>query len=79
MPAPRSIHLYVRQLPDGTELTFTGSDTELVDEQTGTVWNPVNGLALAGELQGEALRELPYISSFHRDWQVFYPHTDFFE
>ena len=74
-PETRSIHIFIRQLSDGTPLTFQGNATQLIDEQTGSVWNPEIGVAIEGELAGEGLRELPYISSFDWAWLDFYPHS----
>ena len=78
-PDNRNIHLFVRQLSDGTELIFTTDTVDvLVDEETGSRWNPERGLAVEGELRGEGLRELPYISSFDWAWLDFYPQSDFY-
>jgi hypothetical protein len=78
-PNTRSIHIFVRQLSDGTILTFTGTPDTLIDDQTGSTWNPVRGIATDGELKGQGIRELPYISSFDWAWLDFYPHSDFYE
>ncbi len=77
-PETRSIHLFVRQLSDGTILTFTGNADQLMDEQTGSLWDPRRGLAIDGELKGQSLRELPYVSSYHWAWLDFYPQSDFY-
>ncbi len=77
-PNTRSIHIFVRQLSDGTELSFTGNAERMVDDQTESVWDPVRGIAREGELAGQGLREIPYISSFDWAWLDFYPHSDFF-
>lgn len=77
-PQTRSIHVYLRQLGDGTLLTFTGNAEQLVDDQTGSIWTPERGLAIEGELSGQAMRELPYITSFDWAWHDFYPHTTFY-
>ncbi len=74
----RNISIFVRQLSDGTLLTFSQLDDQLVDDQTGSIWNPTRGVATAGELVGEGLREIPYISSFDWAWRDFYPQTDFY-
>ncbi|NDJ75999.1 MAG: DUF3179 domain-containing protein [Chloroflexi bacterium] len=78
-PETRSIHIFVRQLSDGTELTFSGDAEQLVDTETGSTWDPVRGLATGGELQGQGLREIPYISSFPDAWLDFYPLSDFYD
>ena len=77
-PETRSIHIFVRQLSDGTLLTFEGTADALVDDVTGSTWNPERGLATDGALKGQALREIPYISSFDWAWHDFYPQTDFY-
>jgi hypothetical protein len=77
-PETRSIHIFVRQLNDGKILDFRVAGENLVDNQTGSVWNPTRGLANDGELSGQALRELPWISSYDWAWLDFYPHSDFY-
>lgn len=77
-PDTRSIHFYIRQIPDGTLLTFSGDAVRLVDDLTGSIWNPEVGVAMEGELAGQGLRELPYVSSFDWAWLDFYPHSDFY-
>lgn len=78
-PETRSIHVFIRQLEDGTTLTFSGDAETLIDDQTGSRWDPRDGLSLEGPLAGQGLREIPYISSFKADWRVFYRHTDFYK
>ncbi len=77
-PDTRSVHIFVSQLSDGTRLTFTGDAEQLIDDQTGSRWNPMRGLAIEGELRGSGLREIPWISSFDWAWIDFYPHSDFY-
>jgi hypothetical protein len=78
-PETRASHVYLRTLNDGTVLTFTGGADTLVDDQTGSTWDPVYGLAIDGSLQGTSLRSVPYTSSFDWAWQDFYPHTTFYK
>ena len=78
-PETRAVHIYISQLSDGTPLTFTGDAEQLIDDQTGTIWNPSNGLAIEGELQGEGLREIPYTTSFLWAWFDFYPTSSVYE
>ncbi len=77
-PETRSIHIYVRQLSDGTLLIFSGDAERLVDEQTGSVWDPARGLAVEGALTGAGLREMPYVSAYDWAWLDFYPESDFY-
>lgn len=76
-PETRSIHIFVRQLSDGTLLTFEGDADTMVDSLTNSTWDAL-GLAIEGELRGQALREIPYVSSFDWAWLDFYPHSDFY-
>jgi hypothetical protein len=77
-PETRSIHIFIRQIADGTELVFSGDAEMLVDDVTGSIWDPERGLAIDGELRGQVIREIPYISSFDWAWHDFYPHSDFY-
>lgn len=72
-PETRNIHVFVRQLSDGTELTFTGDAETLRDDRTDSVWDATRGLATEGELLSESIREIPYVSSFIDSWFDFYP------
>ncbi len=78
-PDTRSIHIFVRQLSDGTVLTFTGDAERMIDDQTGSVWNPIRGVAIEGELAGQGLREIPYISSYDWAWLDFFPNSSFYQ
>ena len=64
--------LYARQL-DGVVLTFQNADGRLVDEQTGTTWDPTTGRGAAGRFAGRYLRALPAIVSYKRAWLNFHP------
>ncbi len=48
-------------------------DNEIVDVRTGSVWDPVRGLARSGSLQGEVLNALPGFTSFPGDFDTFWP------
>ena len=66
--------LYSREL-DGQTLTFTLNDaSEIVDEETGSVWN-VFGTALSGELAGTQLRQQLAFPHFWFAWAAFRPET----
>jgi len=77
-PETRSISIFVRQLSDGTLLTFSRAGDHLVDDQTGSVWDTTRGIAIEGELKGQGLREIPYVSSYDWAWLDFYPQSDFY-
>ena len=77
-PNTKSIHMYISRLSDGTLLSFVGDAETLTDLETGSMWDPVRGLAVEGELAGQALRQIPYISAFDWAWFDFYPHSDLY-
>jgi hypothetical protein len=77
-PETRNIRVFLRQAA-GQVLTFhLNEDGALVDDQTGSIWDPERGLAREGTLKGEALLHVPYISSFDWAWVDFHPHTEFY-
>ena len=78
-PQTHAVHIFVRQLPDGTLLDFTGGPDVLIDDLTGSTWDPARGLAIDGPLTGQGLRELPYISSFDWAWLDFHPESEFYQ
>ena len=58
---------------DDQIVTLTLDDGFIVDLETGSVWNPVTGVALSGPLQGEQLDVLPAFTSFPSDFFTFFP------
>jgi len=73
----RRVQTFLRRLREQT-LTFTRRGGRLVDERTGSTWDPVTGIALEGPLRGEVLRVVPHNSSFDWAWLDFYPHTEIY-
>ena len=67
--------LFNREVGDQV-LTFTFDDVNsvLVDNETNSQWN-VWGEAIAGELEGERLRQLPAAPHFWFAWAAFHPET----
>jgi hypothetical protein len=57
---------------DGRELSFELQDDDVVDTQTGSVWN-ANGRAVSGELEGSSLEPVPQIQHFWFSWTAFRP------
>lgn len=58
---------------EGRRLTFAPlSDTEFVDNETGTTWT-ILGKAVEGELEGAELVLLPHRNEFWFAWQAFFP------
>lgn len=69
---------FARRIDDQV-LTLAFEDGELLDRETGTVWDPVRGRALSGPLEGEILGILPSFTIFPRDFGTFFPEGRFWE
>jgi len=78
-PQTRDVKAYLRQVGNQV-LTFSlGVEKgRLVDTETGTIWDVTLGLARDGILKGEAMRQVPYLSSFDWAWLDFHPDTEFY-
>ena len=59
---------------DGERLTFEARGQEIVDTQTGSVWN-VLGLAVSGPMEGTMLEPVLSANHFWFSWSVFQPET----
>jgi hypothetical protein len=59
---------------DGQRLTFEFVDGVFRDQETGSKWD-ILGRAVAGELAGRQLAELPAINHFWFSWAAFRPET----
>jgi len=70
-------HAYLRQVDDRT-LTFRWENGQLVDEETGSVWDVMRGRAMSGPLEGQALQSVPSLSSYDWAWRDFYPGSAFY-
>ncbi len=62
----------------GRTLTFESQGKEIVDRETGSVWDAQRGKATAGSLIGEQLKPLAGIVSFRKAWKIFHPKTEEF-
>lgn len=71
---------YDRQV-EGQTLTFTyNSDGgTMIDNETGTIWDAWQGIAVEGELEGQILRRIHSTRSFWFGWKDWYPETAIFE
>lgn len=63
---------FVAVADDGTELTFTRSGDNFVDDQTGSTWD-ILGRATAGPLAGEHLEGVPALDTFWFSWSTYQP------
>ena len=68
----RTLAAFDRRLGDA-ELTFRQESSRLVDQQTGTVWDPVTGRAIEGALAGRRLKLVAGNSSLSSAWPSFTP------
>jgi hypothetical protein len=64
---------YLREL-DGQTLTFALEDGQIIDQQTGSVWN-ARGQAISGELEGQELEPVVAVNHFWFSWAAFKPET----
>jgi hypothetical protein len=61
---------------NGAELTFRNSENlQLIDEETGSVWDGLSGTAVEGALAGAQLERIKSTRSFWFGWKDFYPDT----
>lgn len=63
---------------DGTTLTFRVAGDEFTDDQTGSTWN-LAGDAIAGELEGSSLEQIPHLDTFWFAWATYQPGTELVE
>jgi hypothetical protein len=68
---PDSWIVFPRTLDDQI-VTLAIANGQLIDVETGSVWDPVIGRATAGPLEGERLDVLPGFTSFPRDFFTFW-------
>jgi len=68
--------VYGRQVGDQT-LTFAAGNNpfELIDEETGSVWDGLSGEAISGALAGESLLRQKSTTVFWFGWKDFHPQT----
>jgi len=76
--AENNFHVYIRRVAD-QELMFRIQDGEMVDAETGTIWDIGTGRAIDGPLVGEVLQAAPSSSAFDWAWQDFYPDSEFYQ
>ena len=59
---------------DGEKLTFVKEGEQIIDEQTGSVWN-ILGQAISGSLEGSQLTPIVHGDHFWFSWAAFKPDT----
>ncbi len=69
--------VYLRKVQEQT-LTFTNQGGVYIDDQTGSKWDIVHGIAVDGPLTGETLKPLPSLTSYDWAWKDFYPQSEIY-
>ncbi len=68
-----------RAAVEGRTLSFqarkTGGQALIEDVETGSVWSPLEGVAISGPLQGKRLERVPYLRSYWYAWSAYRPET----
>ncbi len=77
-PDTQAVAIFVRNV-NGQNLTLRWAGGLLVDDETGSEWDPALGVSFTGPLQGESLRPIPYVPAFPDAWRDFYPQSEFYE
>jgi hypothetical protein len=72
----RGTWIHNRQLDDQL-LEFEQRDDMVFDRQTGSRWNLITGLAVAGPLKGSKLQPLLAIPSFRQAWNIFFKDSEY--
>ncbi len=76
-PVTKPVNVFHRRAGD-RELRFMVRDGLLVDTETESTWDSSKGIAVEGQLRGEVLQRVPYITAFDWAWEDFYPHSRFY-
>ena len=63
---------------NGETLSFEKADNQIIDSQTGSVWN-IHGVATDGELAGTQLEPIIHANHFWFAWAAFKPETIIYE
>ena len=69
--------VYLRTL-DCQLLTFTSDGNNIVDKETGSVWD-ILGLATSGQLAGKTLAPVVAFNSFWFAWAAYQSHTRIYQ
>ncbi len=69
---PQRWRVFSRRLDDATVVLALDGD-RVVDEASGSVWDPVTGQAIDGPRRGQFLDILPALTSFPGDYDTFWP------
>ena len=75
--AETAVSVAFNRVVDDQTLTFTATDdpTIIQDEETGTTWDAISGVAQDGPLAGSQLTRLKGVTSFWFGWKDIHPDT----
>ncbi len=73
-PESSNVQVFVRRA-QGRVLTFVPDGTQMRDRETGSLWDPIRGLAVEGPLRGQGLQRVSGNSSTDWSWRDFYPQS----
>jgi hypothetical protein len=67
------------RIAGGQTLTFRRTGNQLIDQETGSVWDSQTGQALSGSLSGKQLTAVPVWITDWRGWFDLYPDTTLYQ
>lgn len=68
--------IFRRRIDERTLRFEARGDLKLVDRETGSTWDGLQGIAVDGDLKGSRLERLPSTSAFWFGWKDIYPDTE---
>jgi Protein of unknown function (DUF3179) len=77
-PESTAAWIYDRNV-DGRTLSFELALPQVKDRQTGSLWDPAQGTAVAGPLKGKTLKPLVGIVAYRRAWHDFHPDSSYWQ
>ena len=79
-PETHAVFVFLRQAGlDERVLSFVERDGGVEDQETGSAWEMDRGVAVDGPLQGQILRNVPYVPAFPEAWRDFYPNSRWYD
>ncbi len=71
-----SATIFQRQI-DGETLEFNWQKPNIVDKQSGSIWDPLTGIAVSGPRQGQRLKTQISIPCFSDKWEQFHNDSEY--
>ena len=73
----QAVRVFEREV-EGRVLSFRWEESRLEDIETGSIWDPMSGWALAGPLKDERLQPVPYTLAYNWAWGLFYEDSTYY-